>query len=219
MVTRAVPSTTIQCSDAVDVALQRQRRARMHHDALDLEAAADGEALEPAPGPVVAREGLRPARAALGLERRDRLLHLLRRATCRRPAPRRGMATAMMSSSPMPTSSSSSALRAQQRVVGSRSPWPGPTAPRRRRRGPISRQTASQPPRSDQRAGKGHDRQVARLLHHRVVDRDVLGLRPGRRRQPQEAQIGLAPRPPPPAPAAISSGACASKAATIVAGA
>jgi hypothetical protein len=58
---------------AVHVALQRQDAARVHHDPLHLEAAAERQRLVPAPGPVEAREVGRLPGAGL-LQQRHRLL-------------------------------------------------------------------------------------------------------------------------------------------------
>ena len=67
----------------------------------------------------------------------------------------------------------------------------GPWVDTPRASGPISGQTASQPPRSDQPAENGTTARAVGLFHHRVIDGDILGFRPGLRCQPQETQIGL----------------------------
>jgi hypothetical protein len=99
------------------MALQRQRRARMHDDPLDLETVGKDQRLEPAPGAMIAREGLGLARA-LGLQRATASF-----TSCARDlsatSTASGIATAIMSCSPMPTSCWSRRFRPQQAVVQS----------------------------------------------------------------------------------------------------
>jgi hypothetical protein len=98
---------------AVVVALQAERRAGVHDDALDLEARAHHQALEPAPGAVVARQALGLG-APAALSAATASLTSLRPVAMGATSTASGMATAMMSVSPMPTSLlPPSAFRAQ----------------------------------------------------------------------------------------------------------
>ena len=171
------------------VALQRQRRARVDMDALDLEAVADHQAFEPAPGPVVQREGFGLG-GAFGLQRRHRLFHLLGAGGIghqHRVGHRHGDDVLQ----PDAHHFQPRILGPEQRVVaiqrGGR--------PRHRHAAPVARRLApDRVPAAEigPAGGEGHHREIVGPLHHRVIDRDILGPRPGLGRQPEKAQIGLA---------------------------
>ena len=173
------------------VALQAQRRARMHEDALDLEPLAQRKAFEPAPGPVILGK-LRRLPRPRSLQRRDRLPQVLR-AVHRRDQHRVGHRHGDHVLQPEPHQHLPLGLGPKQRVAALQRlhrPAAGDTIRVARHLAPDGLPAPEVGP----AAREGHDAQSLGPLHHGVVDRDILGLGPGRRVQPQEPQVGLRAR-------------------------
>jgi hypothetical protein len=149
---------------------------------------AGDEALEPAPGAVVLGE-LGRLLGALGLERVDGaadVLGAVEGGDEDRVAHRHGHEARKADAHELEVGDSERSSVSRQSMAVAAPEVRTPSAS-----GPPSRQTASQPPRSDQGASKGTTDRFGSLLHHRVVDRHVARARPGRGREAQEAQVGL----------------------------
>ena len=199
------------------MALQRQRGAGMHHDPLDLEPLADRPGFRTSPRGGGPWGSSRPARAPRAFSSCTASFTSWAAAGSA-TSTASGIATAMMSFSPMPTSSSrgsserSSVSSQSIAVAGPDSATPRPSCS-------VSRQTASQPPRSDQPA---EQRAPPKGSSPSPSPRSRSRYRPARPRPPDRA-AGSRGRTAPPSSAAStgasSSGAWARNAAMRVAGA
>ncbi len=175
----------------VHVALQAERGARMDDDALHPEAVAEDQRFEPAPGAMLARKGFRLSRAPR-LKRGDRRADPLRAGSVRHQH-RVGHGHGDDVPEPDPHDLEALGLGPQQRV---RAVDRGRVPRGDDARGVRPHLVPDRVPAAEVRpaSGEGHDGEVRRALHHRVVEGDVAGVSPCLGVEPEEAEIGSGAR-------------------------